>query len=180
MIVVLIGSPLSGKTSLLKELSIKGVKVFSADTFINQIYKPGKIGYIKIKEELGKDFVNELGVDKRLLAIWATNEDNLKRLNELIHPLIKEYLDGKDGFVAELPIVTNSPIKFKYDKLVLVRASAKTIESRFLESDFSDKSFIKKIISDWNNDIDADLIVDTTNGIEEKDISNIIKLLDEK
>lgn len=180
MIAVLIGSPLSGKTTLLKELSARGVKVFSADTFVKQIYQPGEIGYIKIKEELGEELVNEEGVDRKALAIFASVEENLKRLNETIHPLIKEYLDGKDGFVAELPIVTTSPVKFNYDKLIMVTASEETIKERFSKRNFASESFIQKIIDDWKNDIKADYVVDTTNGISESDISNIIELINEK
>lgn len=180
MIAVLIGSPLSGKTYLLKELSARGIKVFSADTFINQIYKKGQIGYIKIKEELGESFLTEESVDKKALAIWATVDDNLKRLNEIIHPLVKEYLEGKDGFVAELPIITNSPVKFNYDKLILVKASPETIKERFSQRTFASVSFIEKVIGDWNNNIDADYIVDTTDGLKEEDISNIIELLNGK
>lgn len=180
MIAVLIGSPLSGKTYLLKKLSSRGVKVFSADTFVNQIYQQGKSGYNIIKEELGTDLVNDDGVDKRALAIWALNDDNLKRLNELIHPLIKEYLEGKDGFVSELPIVKTSPIKFNYDKLILVKANNKIIKERFIKKNFTNKVFINKIINDWNKEIEADYVVDTTNGLKEEDISNIIKLINGK
>ncbi len=179
MIAVLIGSPLSGKTHLLKELSKRGVKVFSADTFVNQIYKAGEAGYKVIKEEIGPELVTEEAVDKRALAIWASDDNNLKRLNELIHPLVKEYLDGKDGYAAELPLVTTSPVKFNYDKLILVKASDETIKNRFADRNFANESFIQKIISDWNNEIDADYVVDTTNGLKEEDISNIIKLINE-
>ncbi len=39
MIIVLVGSPLAGKTTLLNKLKEKGVKVFHSDSFVNQIYK---------------------------------------------------------------------------------------------------------------------------------------------
>lgn len=180
MIAVIIGSPLSGKTTLLKELSDRGVKVFSADTYIKQIYQPGQIGYNKIKEELGAELVNDEGVDRKAVAIFASNEENLKRLNETIHPLIKEYLEGKDNYVAELPIITTSPVKFNYDKIIMVKASPEVIKQRFLERNFASESFVQKIIDDWNHDFEANYVVDTTNGILESDISNIIKLINEK
>jgi dephospho-CoA kinase len=69
MIIAIIGSPLAGKTHLLKELSNRGIKVFSADTYVKQIYQVGQPGYIVIKEELGEEFVNDEGVDKKRLAI---------------------------------------------------------------------------------------------------------------
>ncbi len=177
MIIVLVGAPLSGKTSVLKKIQEKGMRVFSADSHITKIYKKGEEGYEVIKNELGDEFVNEESVDKRLLAAWATEHNNLNRLNELIHPLIVNYLKDKDNFIAELPIVTNSSVKFNYDKLVLVKASEEEVINRFSKTKLRNPEFIKKIIDDWNNEIEYDYVIDTTNGIEESDIDYIIDML---
>ena len=162
MIIALIGSPLAGKTVLLKKLQEKGVRVFHADSFITKIYEKGQKGYDVIEKNLGKEFVNEERVNKRALAEWACEDDNLKRLNEIIHPLVKEHLEGKDNFVAELPILSNSPVKFNYDKISLVKASTEEIKKRFQNSKIQNPIFINKIIDDWNTDIDFDFIVETT------------------
>ncbi len=180
MIIALVGSPLSGKTTVLKKLQEKGMRVFSADSHITQIYKVGNEGYNLIKEELGEEFVNEEAVDRRVLAEWASLEGNLEKLNEMIHPLIFNYLEGKDDFIAELPIITNSPVKFKYDKLVLVRADEETIVNRFAKTQLRNPAFIKKIIEDWNNDVEYDFVIDTTNDVQETDINNIINIINEK
>lgn len=179
MIIVLIGSPLSGKTTLLKRLQENGARVFSGDSHITKIYKAGEEGYNTIKENLGEEFVNEVSVDKRKLAEWASIDENLQRLNELIHPLIYNYLEGKDNYIAELPIVTNSPVKFKYDKLILVRADKETITERFAKTRITNPEFINKIISDWNDEIECDYVVDTSNDIKNEDIENIINTLNE-
>ncbi len=180
MIIVLVGSPLSGKTTLLKELQKKGVPVFQADSYITSIYKKGEIGYEIIKKEIGNEFVGPDFVNKRLLAEWTVEGENLNKLNFLIHPLIKEYLKGKDNFVAELPILTNSPIKFSYDKIVLVKASDDEIKKRFSNTNIKNPEFIKRIIKDWNKEMNFDYVVDTTNNIDLSSIDNIIKLLDGK
>ena len=178
MIIALIGSPLAGKTTLLKEFQKKGIKVFSADSFVTQIYKKDNEGYNIIKKELGDQFVTETSVNKRELAKWASIEGNLNILNELIHPIIFNYLEGKDNYIAELPILTKSPVKFKYDKLVMVKASPEKIKERFESKQIMNPLFIEQIIKDWNNDIPFDYVIDTTNDIKENDISNIIKLVD--
>jgi len=180
MIIALIGSPLSGKTTLLKKLQAKNVRVFHTDSFISKIYEKDKEGYKIISEQLGKDFVNEERVNRRNLAKWACEGDNLKRLNELIHPIVNNYLKDKDNFVAELPILSNSPVNFKYDKVVLVKASPETIKKRFENSRIKNPMFIDKIIKDWNTNIEFDFVVDTTNDINDEDINNIIKLLNGK
>ncbi len=182
MIIVITGSPLSGKTTLLKKLSDRGIKVFHADSYVNEIYKAGNIGYEKIKNEFGKRFVNDISVDKRELAKYITDSnENLNKLNDLIHPLIKDYLNGKDNFVAELPIISSSSTNFEFDKIILVKASDNTIKNRFLSKNIMNPKFITKIINDWNNEeISFDYVVDTTNDIDEQDISNIIDILNGK
>ncbi len=180
MIIAIVGAPLSGKTTVLKRLQEKGMRVFSADSHVTKIYKAGEEGYNLIKDTLGSEFVNEEQVDRRMLAEWASEGDNLTKLNEMIHPLIYNYLDDKDNFIGEMPIISNSPIKFKYDKIVLVRANEETIMDRFSKTNLRNPEFIKKIIEDWNKDIEYDYIVDTTNGIQETDIENIINILNGK
>ncbi len=184
MILILVGSPLSGKTTLLKKLQERNVKVFSADTFVNKIYEKNQPGYNSIKKYLSEEFVDFERVNKRKLANWITlDEKNINQLNEIIHPIIKSYLDDKDNFVAELPIITSSPIKFKYDKLILVKAEDNVINDRFRKSNFQNDFFISKIISDWKKsekNIDFDYVVDTTSGINKIDVDNIIKLLNGK
>lgn len=180
MIIVLLGSPLSGKTTLLKKLQENGMRVFSADSHIKKIYKAGEVGYETIKDVLGEEFVNEKEVDRRALAGWASEDDNLQKLNSLIHPLISEYLEDKDDFIAELPIISNSHVKFKYDKTILVKASDEKIRERFHSANLRNPEFINKIIEDWNNEIEYDFVVDTTNDIQDNDINTIINMINEK
>ncbi len=180
MIIALIGSPLSGKTTVLKKLQENGMRVFSADAHVKKIYQVGEEGYNIIKENLGDEFVNETSVDRRLLAAWASEEGNLERLNEMIHPLIYNYLEDKDDFIAELPIITNSSVKFKYDKLVLVKASEEKIIERFNKTKLRNPEFIKKIIKDWENDLEYDFVIDTTNDVQENDINTIINMINGK
>lgn len=111
------------------------------------------------------------------MAEWASLGSNLERLNELIHPLIFSYLEDKDDFIAELPIISNSPVKFKYDKLILVTANEETIINRFSKTKLRNPNFIKKIIDDWNQEIEYDYIIDTTNNVKDEDIDNIIKMI---
>ncbi|NOQ50577.1 MAG: dephospho-CoA kinase [Mycoplasmataceae bacterium] len=174
MITIIIGAPLVGKTTLIKKLQEKNVRVFHADSFITKIYEKDGLGYKTIKEELGNDFVNNKAVDKKKLSAWILQDaDNLKRLNELIHPLIKNHLEGKDNFIAELPIITTSPIKFKYDKIILVTTNPEVIVERFKKRNINPE-FLQAIIDGWTNDFKFDFKVDTTNGISDDVIDSII------
>lgn len=180
MIIAIIGSPLSGKTTLLKKISEKGVKVFHTDSFVTKIYKKDEEGYQIIAKEFGTKYVNNIEVDRKKLAEFVSVDDNLARLNEIIHPLIFKYLEGKDNFITELPILSNSPINFNFDKIVLVKADREKIIERFGNTNLKNPKFVEKIIGDWNNETTFDYVVDTTNDIKESDISNIITMLNEK
>ncbi len=180
MIIAIVGAPLSGKTTILKELQARGMRVFSTDSYVKKIYQKGEAGYEVIKKELGDEFVNDNSVNRRVLAEWATDQSNLDRLNEMIHPLVFEYLKDKDDFIGEMPIVSFSPINFKYDKLVLIKASDEEMLNRFSNTKLRNPEFIKKIISDWKKDIEYDYVVDTTNGVQEEDINYIINMINGK
>lgn len=176
MILVLVGSPFSGKTTLLKRLQEHGVKVFHADSFVHNMYKKGEKGYEIIKENFGKEFVDENSVNRiKLRDYLVNNPDKLTYLNEIIHPLIADYLKDKDNYVAELPIIKNTPVKFKYDKLILVKASKEEIINRSKRKNNQANHFIDDLIKKWDNNFGYDYVVDTTNGISEEIIQEIIK-----
>ncbi|RKX67244.1 MAG: dephospho-CoA kinase [Tenericutes bacterium] len=149
MKIAIIGSPFSGKTELLKKFQEKGVKVFHTDSYINgTLYLQGEEGYKLIEENFGDQFVNREEVDRpTLAAAVAKDQDLLNRLNELIHPLVAEYLKGKDNYVAEIPITKLTSTEFDFDKTILVKATPETITKRM-----SDKfgglndEFVKTII----------------------------------
>lgn len=175
MIIVLLGAPKSGKTTILKELQKKGFKVFHADSFINKEYQKGMKGYEIIKENFGDSFVTDKSVDRDKIKEEIFNDpDFILRLNELIHPLIKKHLEKKDNFIAELPIISSTPIKFNYDKLILVKASNEAIKKRL--SSTTNEFFLNYIIKKWNQPFKFDYVIDTTNGFK---INKIILKLNE-
>ncbi len=175
MRVVIIGMPNSGKTTLLKKLQDAGAKVFHADSFINKEYLVGGKGYNIIKEWFDPSFITPKAVNRKVLAKWVLQDpDNLIRLDELIHPIIKDYLEGKDNYVAELPIITNSPIKFEFDKIILVTAGKETIRKRMITKG-QNPDFLQLMVDKWDNNIAFDYVVDTTNGISDDVIQEIIQ-----
>ena len=68
MKIVIIGAPLSGKTTLLKKIEDKGYNVFQPDLFIARAYGKGEEIYEAVKKEFGEEFVNDSSVDRFALA----------------------------------------------------------------------------------------------------------------
>ena len=73
MKIVIIGAPLSGKSSLLDELREEGHNVFQPDRFIAGSYKKGNEAYKRILEVFGPEFVNEVEVILLLEPAWTTD-----------------------------------------------------------------------------------------------------------
>ncbi|CRX37017.1 / coaE / Dephospho-CoA kinase /:501258 Reverse [Candidatus Hepatoplasma crinochetorum] len=181
MIIALTGSPFAGKTTILKKLQKKNIKIFHTDSFVKKIYLKGGEGYKLIEKYFGKKFVTDQAVDRKKLGIFVTkNTENLRKLNELIHPIIKNHLEGKDNYVAELPIISSSPIRFNYDKLILIKANKEEIIRR-AKSNNSYYPFIEEMINQWDKlNIKFDYVIDTTDQINDQDLEYIKNLLKNK
>lgn len=72
----------SGKTEFLKCLSNLSFETFSTDEFVHNIYKKNEMGYEIIKNNFGKDFVNDLEVDRTKLRELILNDNHQKTLLE--------------------------------------------------------------------------------------------------
>lgn len=180
MLVILIGRPLSGKTTLLKQLSANGIPTISVDDYVKEIYQFNQLGYNLIKEQLGAEFVDAETVKiAKLREFVLLNETNFETLNNLIHPLIKNFLAQQTNCVIELPILFNSPIKFPYHKIIYLTANQQILKKRSKNLSINQKLFYNKINSKWDNftSYDAiDLTIDTSNNLSENDIYLVKKL----
>ncbi len=178
MKIVLVGSPLSGKTTILKKLKEMNINVFNADSYVhNHLYKINQPGYLLIKERFGPEYVNTNEVDrKKLSLLMIQSKENLKLLNELIHPLVMNYFNSiKGNVVAEIPLVVFSKLNFQYDKVVLVKCSKEELIKRFNSTNRKiNTDFIEEMISKWNNSINYDFVIDTTNGVSEDSLKEFV------
>lgn len=81
----------SGKTTAIEYLSSLGYTTYIADEYVHSIYKVGAIGYKKIAKSFGKEYVNEVEVDRKKLGkLVFSNPIALEKLNKLLCPLIKK------------------------------------------------------------------------------------------
>lgn len=178
MKIILVGSPLSGKTTILKKLKEMNIPIFNADSYVhNHLYKINQPGYLLIKERFGSEFVNDKEVDRKKLAfLMIQSKENLKQLNELIHPLVKDYFNSiKGNVVAEIPLVVFSSLNFQYDKIVLVKCSKEELINRFNNTNRKiNTDFIEEMISKWNNSIKYDFVIDTTHGVTDKTLEEFV------
>ena len=87
----------SGKSTVAEMLSRKGAKLLSADAVGHEVYEPGRPAYQEIVDAFGR---NVLGPDgridrKRLGPIVFSDPEQLRRLNAITHPRMKELMREK-------------------------------------------------------------------------------------
>jgi dephospho-CoA kinase len=122
------GQPLSGKTTLLRELEAKGQNIFQPDLFIAKAYEKDQPIYNALKEEFGSEIVDDHSVNKFALAQKVIQDRTLLgKLEELINPILKGASDSFDNVFIE-----NSGAKFDdIDKTILVTADKEEIKKRY-------------------------------------------------
>lgn len=100
-VIGLTGGVGSGKTVAANTLAeIAGAEVLIADELGHRVMKKGEAGYQKIVECFGMvDILDEQGeIDRdRLSALVYSNEAALAKLNGIIHPAVKSYLEEYIG-----------------------------------------------------------------------------------
>ena len=87
----------SGKTTVAQMLEQKGAALLSADAVGHEVYLPGRPAWREIVDAFGRKVVAEDGsIDrKKLGAIVFADEEQLKRLNSITHPRMKDLMREK-------------------------------------------------------------------------------------
>jgi dephospho-CoA kinase len=90
-VIGLVGGIGSGKTTAAEILASLGALVLNADLIGHEVYLPGTSGFDAVVDAFGKDVIGEDGrVDrKRLGGMVFADPAKLRRLNGIVHPLIK-------------------------------------------------------------------------------------------
>lgn len=154
-IVGITGLIASGKSTLSSYLKTFGYKIVDADTISRDITKKDKIGYEKVVEKFGKDILLSNGeIDRAKLSNIVFNDKNaLKKLNDILHPLIFQEIDRQlDSYKGEKTVFLDAPLLFetklneKCDEVILVVCDEEVQISRIQLRDNKDYDSAKKVI----------------------------------
>ena len=93
-IIGITGAIASGKSQVTKYLIEKGFTVLDCDLIARQIAEPQKAGWQSIKAVFGEEFFRADGtLNRRALGAYVfENEERIKKLNSIMHPLIRAEL----------------------------------------------------------------------------------------
>ena len=124
----------SGKSFI---ANLFGYPVFNADKEINKIYKENKFCFSKLRKKLPK-YIKSFPLNKKELtnAILA-NKKNLKKIVNIVHPLVRKEMSiflkknlKKKIVVLDIPLLIENKLNKKKDILVFVDSKKKEINLR--------------------------------------------------
>ncbi len=185
----LTGSIGMGKTETAKIFNSLKIPVYDADASVHKIYESGNIGALAIKDMFPEAISADGSVDREILgSIVVGNKTNIKKLEKIIHPLLKE--DRIDFFkkninekivVLDIPLLLETNGESQVDYVVVVSTSENIQKQRVLKRpNMTEDKFEKILLSQMPNDIKcqkADFIIDTSISIDDakKQVLNILK-----
>jgi dephospho-CoA kinase len=125
----LTGGLAAGKSTVAGWLSEAGFRVIDADQLVAELYRPGAEGAVAVTELFGAEFLAADGsVDHPRLAREVFAESGARRrLEEAIHPLVKQQFDeltrGDNGVaVLEATLLVEAGFVPDFDLVVTVEA----------------------------------------------------------
>ncbi len=189
IIIGLTGSIGMGKTETAKIFSNLGIPVYDADASVHKIYQSGQIGALAIKKLFPEAIAVDGSVDREILGgIVVGNKTNIKKLEKIIHPLLKEDRSAffeknknKKTVVLDIPLLLETKGESQVDYVVVVSTSKNIQKKRVLERpNMTEDKFKKILLSQMPNEIKckkADFVIDTSISIDDakKQVLNILK-----
>ncbi len=109
-----------------------GAAVVDADEAAHAVYEPGTPGFDAIVAEFGSEYVRDGRIDReRLGELVFRDELARRRLNAIVHPLVREWMaartsdaieGGAEIVVHDVPLLFESGLQSTYAAVVLVYA----------------------------------------------------------
>lgn len=184
-VVGLTGSIASGKSLVSRILIDMGIMVIDADLVAREVVRPGQPAWHKIKEIFGEEVLNtDLTINRKLLAEKVFgNEQRLKTLNAITHPVIIEKIAGeinifrkesgnrRNLLVIDVALLIESGFENMVDKVWVVYIPEEVQIERLMKRDrITREQALKRVRSQMSGEEKkkhADAVIDNTGTIEE-------------
>jgi dephospho-CoA kinase len=139
----LTGGAGSGKSTVSALLREHGAAVIDADEAAHAAYEPGSPGFEALVREFGPKFVRDGHIDRaRLGELVFNDKDALRRLNAIVHPLVREWMaartleaaeGGAEVVVQDVPLLYENGLERLYSTVVLVYVPERLQLQRLVE-----------------------------------------------
>jgi len=198
MIVGLTGSIATGKSTVSKMFAELGAVIVDADKIVRHVQTPQQPAWRDIVEAFGEEILLPTGeLDRaKLGAIVFNNEEQRKRLNEIVHPRVREERDrltesalaeNPDAIVIwDIPLLIETGIYREVEKTIVVYVDPQTQLKRLLERDeLTEEAARSRIASQMSIEDKkqyADFLINNQGTIEdtERQVAEIWQQLNER
>ncbi|MFZ9213109.1 MAG: dephospho-CoA kinase [Candidatus Nanopelagicales bacterium] len=184
----------AGKSTVADMFSKLGAVVIRSDELARQVIEPNTPGFQKVLSRFGNQILQENGsIDRQKLAQIVFNDQNsLKDLEEIIHPLVRnktnELIDSQTQetiVVNEVPLLLEKKMEKMFDFLVVVISSEKNRINRLQKRGISEPEAKKRMslqVSDEARKSLADFLITNDGNIDqlEADVAKVWQALLER
>jgi dephospho-CoA kinase len=129
-LVGLTGGVGSGKSTVADMLRELGASVVDADQAAHAVYEPGSPGFDAVVREFGEKYVEGGHIDRsRLGELVFHDDDARRRLNSIVHPLVRDWMAlrtaeaaerGAEVVVQDVPLLFENGLERLFSTVVLV------------------------------------------------------------
>ena len=177
-IIGLTGGISSGKSTVLKTLRSLGATIIEVDKTAHIIMEPGQPAWKELVDYFGDEILTvDQKINRTILGTLVFNHpDWLKKLNQITHPRVIEYLEShlnelrktkpQGVIVLEVPLLYESGMNQMCDQVWVVWVDYETQLRRLRKRDgVSHEDAVKRIASQMSLDEKAkraDMVVDNT------------------
>jgi len=188
-IIGLTGGIGSGKTTIARLFQAEGIPVYIADDAAKKILDLQET-IKQVTIEFGNTIILEGKIDrKKLSEVVFNNPEKLKKLNSIIHPLVKGHFDkwvqknSSFPFVIKEAAILFESGSYKYcDKIITVTASKETRISRVMHRDKTTReAVLARMNNQWSDEqrvAKSDFVIVNENLEDsKKQFQNILKKL---
>lgn len=135
-----VGSGKSTVAAILREL---GAVVVDADEASHAVYEPGAPGFDAVVREFGDKYVRDGRIDRKALGeLVFQDPDALRRLNAIVHPLVREWMAqrtaeevdrGAEVVVQDVPLLFENGLEALFPTTILVWVPPEVQVARLVE-----------------------------------------------
>jgi dephospho-CoA kinase len=190
-IIGLTGGIGSGKTTIAHYFAAQKIPVFIADDEAKKLMNSVEIKH-DIKTFFGDTvFENDILNRKQLANLVFNKPESLKKLNEIIHPAVKNafknwcYLHENEKFIIyESALIFETKSENQFDFIITVTAPLQARIERVMQRDKTTKESVLARIQNQCTDeerlVKSHFVIDTTNqNTLENDLASILKILND-
>ena len=139
----------SGKSYVAKSFNYP---VFNADKEVEKLYKNNKKCFQKLKKKLPKHIFSYPISKKEISKAIIANQKNLKKINKIVHPFIREKMNkfviknkSKKIILLDIPLLLENKLNKKNDILIFVESKKKLINQKIKKRKNYNKKILKKL-----------------------------------